>query len=165
MFEFPKEKLKNYPLIFIRLGHVTDATWGEENTQNLSWGNGAILQIGYLDPNIKSYSYIYEVTMSQSSGNFPQDFEDSDYDNLDEEEIVLPPFYDNKVEDNPEVPPSDNPEITPPSGENPPIEKPKFLMKDILAFLEDLRKKTGMFDFIKISMRPIYWLEYSNGKL
>jgi len=88
----------------------------------------------------------------------PQDFDDSDYENLPEEDIVLPPFFDGVVLPEPEPDPIPPESETPPEDgeEQPKPEKPKFWMKDLLKFLEDLRKKTGMFNYIKIMMRKMY---------
>ena len=155
VFEFPKEKLKNFPLIFIELGSAS------------SWGQNATLLIGYRDPRIKTFSYIYDVAAIENKVNLPLDFDDSEYEEMDRNEIILPPFYDGVVEPTPPE------EENPPEGETPPDddeEKPeeskkKYWMKDFLKFLEDLRKKTGMFNYIKISARKIFELLYNGNKV
>lgn len=151
VFEFPKEKLESFPLIFIELGSAD------------SWGRNATLLIGYRDPRIKTFSYIYDVTAIENKVDLPFDFDDSEYDEMTDREIILPPFYDGIVEPTPpeeEVPPE---EEAPDDGEEEETpEKPKrYWMKDLLKWLEDLRKKTGMFNFIQISARNIFELIYN----
>jgi hypothetical protein len=51
IFEFPIEQLEKYPLVSIVL---TDKT--------KTWGDNATLIFGYRDPNIKTFSYIHNVS-------------------------------------------------------------------------------------------------------
>lgn len=154
IYEFSESLLNQYPLMRIELA-----------SKNKTWGNGAVLQIGYKDPRIKVYSYIYDVSAIKNRIELPKDFDDSNYEEAPETEIILPPFWDGKVETKPETPEEDKPIIENPDSEI--IEKPnwqhKCWMKDILKFLEDLRNKTGMFYYINIFKRPQIQLFKENG--
>ena len=154
VFEFPKEKLESFPLIFIELGSAN------------SWGRNATLLIGYRDPRIKTFSYIYDVTAIENKIDLPFDFDDSEYDEMTDREIILPPFYDGIVKPTPpeEENPDDGEEGAPGDGEGEeevPEEPKRYWMKDLLKFLEDLRKKTGLFNFIQVSARNIFELIYN----
>lgn len=152
IFVFPEETLKSFPLTYIEL--ISD-TWGERAT----------LIIGYKDPRIKTFSYIYDVSAITNTIKLPQDFDDSEYENLPEEEVVLPPFYDGIVI-LPEKPEEEEEEIIEGENEEEPSKGKYCWMKDILKFLEDLRRKTGMFHYINISLRDMCELVYDeNGKV
>ena len=154
-YEFSKELLRNFPLIKIELGQ------GIHN-----WGNNATLFIGYRDPRIKLYSYIYDVSSIQNETELPKDF-DSGYEQIPDQEIILPPFWNGKIEDAPipETPEEDKSEIEDNENIEKPTNKPGkwWWMKDILKFLEDLHKKTGMFHYINISHRDWCELKKENG--
>ena len=91
-------------------------------SKNKLWGTGAVLQIWYKDPRIKVYSYIYDVSAMKNRIELPKDFGDSNYEKAPETEIILPPFWDGKVETKPVTPEEDKPIIENPN--NGTIEKP-----------------------------------------
>lgn len=152
IFDFPVEELEKYPLVSIKL-----------NENETSWGEEAVLIIGYKDPRIKTFSYIYDVSAITNTIKLPQDFDDSEYENLPEEEVVLPPFYDGIVI-LPEKPEEEEEEIIEGDNEEKPAKGEHCWMKNILKFLEDLRRKTGMFHYINISLRDMCELVYENNK-
>lgn len=157
IFEFPVDILENYPLISITL-------------KDASWGVNATLLIGYRDPRIKTFSYIYDVSAIDNKIQLPLEYDNTGYEEMTEVQIILPPFYDGIVEP---IPPQEDEEIIPPEDEGgeeevPPEEEApnpnrKYWVIDILKFLEDLRKKTGMFHYIKVSLRDMYTLYENNG--
>jgi hypothetical protein len=161
IYEFPAEELELNPLIRIKL-------------ISSSWGDGAFLYIGYKDPRIKTFSYIYDVSTVENKVQLPLEEEEDKYEDFTGPEVILPPFYDGKVEEEiPEEAPEEIPEEDPipeedledmPEEEEPQEHK-KYWMFDLIKYLQDLHKKLGMFYHIKITKRPMFKLWYENGNI
>lgn len=165
IYEFSTEELENNPLIEITLISVP---W--DKNAPLSWGKDASLQFGYKDPRIKTFSYIYDVAAVENKVQLPLEEEENKYEDFTGPEVILPPFYDGKVEEEiPEEIPEDDPIPEEDLEDMPEEEKPqankKYWMFDLIKYLQDLHKKLGMFYRIKITKRPIFKLWYENGNI
>ncbi len=159
VYQFNSEELEKNPLIRVTLGSGL-----------LSWGSDAFLYIGYKDPRVKTFSYIYDVGELENKVELPIKDKEPTYEDFTGQQVVLPPFYDGKVDEVPEDEVLDEPPIQDeeledmPEEEEPKTDK-KYWMIDFIKFWQDLHKKLGMFYHVQISKRPIYYLWYQNGSL